>query len=200
MFQMNCSNCAGLIKSPLLAEVRFIECPHCSDTVLVKNVVVSNKKGPVSIRSSFESFLRFSKVIFQLKKYNFDLKTKYVISERLTKQLIRDGFRLKISYDLYCKINFDEKKRLARLLDISYEGAAIEFTGRGQLPEYNSEMNFQLLLPGYAEALSFPAKVVWIRIPAKGTISPRITMGLLFKDIEKHTHERLCGFIWSSPR
>lgn len=200
MLQMNCSNCFGLIKSPLLAEVRFIECPQCLDTVLVKNVVVSDKKSPISINSFFKNFLRFAKVIFQLRKYNFDLKTKYVISERLTKQLIRDGFRLKISYDLYCNINFDEKKRLARLLDISYEGAGIEFTGRGNLPENNSEMKFQLLLPGYVEELSFPAKVVWIRIPAKGTISPSITMGLQFKDIEKSTHKCLCGFIWGSPR
>ena len=200
MLQMNCSNCAGLIKSPLLAEVRFIECPQCLDTVLVENVVVSNKKNPVSLRPFFKNFLRFTKVIFQLNKYNFDLKTKHVISERLTKQLIRDRFRLAISYALFCEINFDEKNRLARLLDISSEGAGIEFTGRGQLPENNSEMKFQLLLPGDAEVLSLPTKVVWIRTPAKGTISPSITLGLQFKDIEKNTLKRLSGFIWDSPR
>jgi len=113
MLQMNCSNCAGLIKSALLAEVHFIECPQCLDTVLVENVVVSNKKNPVSLHPFFKNFLRFTKVIFQLNKYNFDLKTKHVISERLTKQLIRDRFRLEISYVLFCEINFDEKNRLA---------------------------------------------------------------------------------------
>ena len=200
MLQMNCSNCVGLIKSPLLAEIRFIECPHCLDTVLVNNVVVSNKKNPVSLRPFFKNFLRFAKVIFQQNKYNFDLKTKYVINERLTKQLIRDGFRLKISYELFCEINFDEKNRLARLLDISYEGAGIELTGRGLFPENNSETKFQLLLPGDAEVLSFPAKVVWIRTPAKGTISPSIILGLQFKDIEKNTHKCLSDFIWDSPR
>lgn len=114
--------------------------------------------------------------------------------------LIRDDFRLKISYDSYAQINFDERKRLARLLNISYGGAGIEFTEHGQLPKNKSETEFQLLLPGYAEALSFPAKVVWVRNPAKDTISPSITMGLQFKDIDKNTHKYLSGFIWGIPK
>ena len=118
MLQMNCSNCDGLIKSALLAEVQVIECPQCVEIVAVKNVVVL--PPPISISSYLKNFLRSVKVIFQLNKYNnFDLKTKYVISERLPKLLLRDDFRLKISHDLYGQINFDENKRLARLLNIS---------------------------------------------------------------------------------
>jgi len=201
MFQMNCANCGGLINSPLLAEVHVLECPHCVEIVVVKNVVVLNEKGSISVSSFVKNFLRSAKTIFQLKKYNnFDLKTKRVIGERLSNLLIRDDFRLKISYDSYGQINFDERKRLARLLNISYGGAAIEFTEHGQLPKNKSETEFQLLLPGYAEALSFPAKVVWIRHPAKDTISPSITMGLQFKDIDKNTHKYLSGFIWGSPK
>jgi hypothetical protein len=199
MLQMNCSNCDGLIKSTLLAEVQVIKSPNRVEIVAVKNVVVL--PPPLTTSSCLKNFLRSIKGIFRLKKYNnFDLKTKYVIGERLPEPLLRDDFRLKISYDLYGQINFGENKRFARLLNISYEGAGIEFTERGQLPENNSEATFQLLLPGYAEALSFPAKVVWIENPAEGTISPSITMGLQLKDIDKKTHKCLCGFIWGSPK
>ena len=47
MLQMNCSNCDGLIKSALLAEVQVIECPQCVEIVAVKNVVVSPSPPPL---------------------------------------------------------------------------------------------------------------------------------------------------------
>lgn len=200
MFQMNCPNCGRLVNSPPLADARPIECPQCSETVIVKNVRFINKQPSTNYKSSLKDILYFSKSILKLNKFSFDLKKKYVMRERLSKNLIRDGYRLNINNNLYCEINFEEKKRLARLLNLSYEGAGIEFTERGQLPENNTETLLTLLLPEHAESFSLPANVVWIRTPSKDTIFPSITMGLQFNNIEKKTHRYLSNFIWGSSR
>jgi len=196
MLQMNCSNCGGLIKSPLLAEVQVIECPQCEEIVGVNNVVVSSKKFSISLRSSLKNLLLAARDKFQLNKlHNLDAQTKYDIDKRLAKLLKRDDFRLNMSYDLYVQINFDNNKRLARLINVSSTGAAVEFAERGQVPENNSETKFQLLLLGYAETLSFLARVVWSRKQTMDTLSPSITMGLQFRKIDEETRACLWDFI-----
>ncbi len=196
MLQTNCSNCGGLIKSPLLAEVQVIECPQCEEIVRVKNVVVSTKKFSISLRSSLKNLLLAARDKFRLNKSHLlDVQTNYDVDKRLAKLLRRDDFRLSMSDDLYVQINFDSNKRLARLLNISSIGAAIEFAEHGQLPENNSEIKLQLPLSGYAESLSLLGRVVWSMIPAKDTISPSITMGVQFKDIDEETRACLWAFI-----
>jgi hypothetical protein len=207
MFQMNCSNCGELIKSPLLAEIQVIECPECEEIARVQNVVVSIQKTSFSFRSSLKNLLFAARNKFRLNKSHLlDTQPSYDIDKRLAKLLRRDDFRLDMSYDLYVQINFDSNKRLARLLNISSIGAGIEFAERGQLakdnseinlqlPENNSEINLQLPLSGDAEPLSLLGRVIWGRIPEKDTIFPSITMGLQFKEIDEETRARLWDFI-----
>jgi len=196
MFQMNCSNCGGLIKSPLLAEVQVIECSQCEEIVRVKNVVVSAKIFSKNLRSSLKNLLLAARDKFRLNKSHIlDVQTNYEIGKRLAKLLRRDDFRLNMSYDLYVQIDFDSHKRLARLSNISSIGAGIEFAGHGQLPENNSEIKLQLPMSGYAESLSLPGRVVWLWIPAKETISPTITMGVQFNDIDEEMRAYLWDFI-----
>ena len=117
MFQMNCSNCSELIKSPLLVEVQVIECPQCEEIVGVKNVVVSTKEFSISLRSSLKKLLIAARNKFRLNKSHIiDVQTSYEVDKRLAKILRRDDFRLDMSYDLYVQINFDSNKRLAKLL------------------------------------------------------------------------------------
>jgi len=199
MFQMNCENCGELIKSLRLAEVQVVECIECAKIVVVKNVVVSNENESNKNRTSLKNFLRTTKTKFRMKKYdNTNLMKKNITDDRLTKHLVRDDYRLKISDDLFGQINFDQNKRLARILNISYEGAGIEFSERGDLPTNDSEAQLQLLLPGYDEILSIPAKVSWTKNPGKNTINPSVTMGLHFRDIDLYTHKCLSGFIWGN--
>ena len=196
---MNCVNCGELIKSPLLAEKHVLECPECAEIITVKNVVASNDNVSDQKNPSLKNFLRSTKTKFRMKKFdNTNLMQKNITDERLTKHLVRDDFRLKISDDLYGQINFAHTKRLTRILNISYEGAGIEFSDRGELPTVDSETQLHLLLPGYEEVLAFPAKIVWARNPTEETINPSITMGLQFMEIDKNTHKCLCGFIWGS--
>ena len=202
MFEMQCSNCEGLVKSPLLAEVQVIVCPQCEEIVVVKNVVISSSNISRGLRSSLTNSLFAARDKFRLNKsHNLNVQSKYAIDKRLARLLKRDDFRLKISDNVYVQINFEGNKRLAKLLNISSTGAAIEFVLRGQLPEHNplpensSEVHFELLLPGHAESLSFLARVAWCKKPMKNTISPTISMGLQFKEIDEDTRACLWDFI-----
>lgn len=199
MFQMNCSNCGGIIKSPLLVEVQVIECPQCEKIVGIKNVIVSKKKFSISLRSSLKKLLLAARDKFRLNKSHVvDAQSSYEIDKRIAKLLRRDDFRLDVSYDIYVQINFDGHKRLAKLLNISPIGAGIEFAEGDLLPDDNAEIGFELPLPGDAESLTLHGRVVWRKIPAKDTLFPCTTMGLQFKDVDEATNACLWDFIVNS--
>lgn len=196
MLQMNCQNCGGLIKSPLLAEVQLFVCPQCKEIVVVNDVVISNPKKSISLRSSLKDLLLSASKKFLINKVNnLNSQENCDIDKRLAMLTRRDDFRLKIYYDFIVNIKFDSNKISAKLLNVSSTGAAIEFFEQGQIPENDSETEFQLLFPGQSKQLSLPARVVWSSKPTKGTITPTVTMGLQFKNIDQKTRSCLWDFI-----
>ncbi len=196
---MNCSNCSGLIKSPRLSEVQLFLCPQCEEIVVVENVAISTPKTSIKLLSSLKNLLLSARDKFQINKCNkLDMQTKYEVDKRLAKLLRREDFRLSMSRDFFVQISFDINKRSARLLNISSTGASIELFELGLLPEDGSETKFQLLFPGQTEPLSLLARVVWIEKPDEGAISPTITMGLQFKDVDEKIRSHLWGFIVSA--
>jgi predicted RNA-binding Zn-ribbon protein involved in translation (DUF1610 family) len=196
MLQMNCQNCGGIIKSPLLAEVQLFVCPQCREIVVVKDVVISTQKISTVLQFSLKNMLLSAKEKFQLNKSNnLYPQENYDIDKRLAMLLKREDFRLKLSYDFLVQIKFDNHKISARLLNISSTGAAIEFFEQGQLPEDDSEIIIQLLFPGHSKPLFLPARVVWSSKLTKCTISPAVTMGLKFKNIDQKTRSCLWDFI-----
>lgn len=192
---MNCPNCDGLIKSPHLVEVQLFLCPHCEEIIVVENVVISESKASINLYSSLKKLLLSAKEKFQFNKANEKLKAKYEVDQRLAKFLRRDDFRLNISHDFFVQTTFADHTRSARLFNISSTGAAIEFFELGPLPEDESEAKLQLLLPGDAEPLWLLARVVWSGKLAKVEVSPTITTGLQFMDIDEKTRARLWDFI-----
>jgi len=199
MLQMNCSNCDGLIKSPHLAEVQIFLCPQCEEIVIVEDVVISTEKTPFDLRSSLKNLLFAAREKFQRNKSeNLELQTKYEINKRLARLLKRDDFRLNLSLDFFVQIGSGRDKRSARLLNISSTGAAIEIFDLGQLPDKDSETTFQLQLPGQEEPSSLLAGVIWSGKPENIPVSPTITMGLHFKDMDEETRACLWDFIVNS--
>ena len=206
MLQMNCPKCDGLIKSPLLVEVRDIKCSQCHETVEIKNVVVSTRnfsmqRSDLTNRvSHYKKLLREVEKEMQNKEIDAPLNKKNS-SDNLRSSLkdlllaARDNFRLNLSYDLYVQINFETHKRLARLLNISSTGAAIEFVDRGQVPGNNAVIKCQLLLPGYTESLQVVARVVWSRKLDQGVIPQSVNMGVQFKDLDEKTRSCIWDFI-----
>ena len=193
---MNCSNCSGLIKSPHLAEVQIFLCPQCEEIVVVENVIISNEKIPFDLHYSLKNLLFAAREKFQRNKSeNLELQTKYEINKRLARLLKRDDFRLNLSHDFFVRIGSGREKRSARLLNISSTGAAIEIFDLGQLPEKNSETKFQLQLPGQEEPSLLIARVVWSGKSEDIPVSPTITLGLHFKNMDEETRACLWDFI-----
>jgi c-di-GMP-binding flagellar brake protein YcgR len=120
---------------------------------------------------------------------------KYDLDKRLAMLLRRDDFRLKLFYDFLVMIHFRDYKISAKLLNISSTGASIEYFEKAQSPEVDSEMNLQIHIPKQSEPLSVKTKVVWIRKSTMGTVSPTVTMGLRFMNIDEKTRSRLWDFI-----
>lgn len=196
MLQMNCQNCGGLIKSPLLAEVQLFVCPQCKEIVVVKDVVISTKKRSIALRASLQNLLNSAREKFLKNRLsNLCTHENQDIDKRLAMLLRREDFRLKMSYDFLVQVKFKSHKISAKLLNISSTGAAIEFFEQGQLPENGSETEFQLLLTGHPDPLALLARVVWTSKPTKGAISPVVTMGLQFKKIDQKTRSCLWDFI-----
>ncbi len=211
MLEMNCPRCNGLIKSPLLIELKTVDCSQCHENVEVKNVVVATKNFSMQRNDLTSRISHYKKLLRDVEKeikgHNTDenlKKNRPNSAENLRSSLkelllaARDNFRLNMSYDLYVQINFDNHKRLARLLNISSTGAAIQLTGRGQVPEHNSQIKLELLLPGYAETLPLLARVVWSRKPANDTPSQSVEVGLQFISIDEETRACIWDFIVDS--
>lgn len=171
-------------------------CPQCKEIVEVKDVVISTPTKSLKLKSSLRKLLSSAKEKIQRSKAdNLDLQTKYAIDQRLARFLRRDDFRLSLSHELFVQIKFGTTKRSARLLNISSTGAAVELFELGQLPEKDSEIIFNLLLPGQEEALTILARDVWSGKLEKDTVSPKITMGLQFKDMNEATRSYIWEFI-----
>jgi uncharacterized Zn finger protein (UPF0148 family) len=199
MLQMDCPNCGKRIESPLLVEVQLFVCPECEEIILVEDVVISSPKPSANLRSSLKSLLISARDKFRYNKFNdTDLQAKINVNDRLRRLLRREDFRLKMAYDFLVQISFCGNKRPAKLLNISSTGAAVEFFEDGQLPEHNSEAKFQLLLPGSSEPLALLARVVWVRKSENGTLSPAVTMGLQFKNIDGQASSCLWDFVVNS--
>lgn len=211
MFQMECQNCRAVINSPLLVELRTIECLHCQETVKVKDVIVSTKSFSIQRNDLLNRIPLYKKLLREVEKELQEMKQDDKVSNRsensvlqfraLLKDLLlgaRDNFRLDMPCDLFIEVGFDNKKRLARLINLSSKGAAVEFVGRGDLPQNNSAINLHLLLPGHAESLSLHATVAWIRKPTREASAEHVNMGLQFSGLDKKTHDCVWDFIVSS--
>jgi hypothetical protein len=171
-------------------------CPQCEEIVVVEDVVISTEKGLFDLRFSLKNLLFAAREKFQRKKSeNLELETKYEINKRLARLMRRDDFRLNLSRDFFVQIGVGEKKRSARLLNISSTGAAIEIFDLGQLPDEDSETKFYLQLPGKEEPSSLLARVIWSGKPENIPVSPTTTMGLQFKDMDEEARACLWDFI-----
>jgi hypothetical protein len=208
MIQMNCPKCNGLIKSPLLVELPEIECPQCRVNVKVHNVAVSTKNFFMQRNDLIKRIFNYKKLLEEVEKEIEQGKKDQDSTENTRKSAddlrsflkdlllaARDNFRLNMSYDLYVQINFDGDKRFAKLVNISSTGACIELVDRGQFPGNNTEIKFQLLLPGDKESLSLLARVICNRIVAKDTTSQSVNVGVQFKDIDEEVRSCLWNFI-----
>jgi len=211
MFQMECPDCSHVIKSPLLVELQSVDCSQCRKSVKVKDVVVSTKSFSIHRKDLLNRISLYKKLLGEVEKEMQSMNKEETVATQTKKSVdsfraflkdllqgARDHYRLDMSHDFYVETSFDNKNRLARLINLSSKGAAIEFLERGQLPQRNAAIGLQLLLPGYAEPLSFQATVAWGSKPPEHSTTEPVKMGLQFKNLDEKTQACLWDFIMNA--
>ena len=111
---------------------------------------------------------------------------------------VRDKYRLDMPDNVYTEMGYDGKKRLGRMVNLSPQGACIEFIDRGELPPSGSETTLQFLLPEQHEFISLRATVVWTRQLTNDTYSRFVNFGVIFTELDENTYDCIWGFIIDS--
>ena len=208
MFEMECPDCNNVIKSPLLVELQSVDCSQCNKSVTVKDVVVSTKSFSIQRKDLLSRISLYKRLLGEVEKEMQSMNKEEKVATQtknsvdsfrsFLKDLLlgaRDNYRLEISHDFYVEVTYDNKSRLARLVNLSSKGAAIEILERGQLPQNNAIIGLQLLLPGHAEPLSLHATVAWGRKSPEGSKAEPVKMGLRFRNLDEKTQACLWDFI-----
>lgn len=208
MLQMNCPNCKEVIKSPFLAEVTTLECGHCKENVLVKDVYISTKNFIMHREDFLNRTFRFQKLLREVEKERSLMANSQTVSTKsrdsidqfyssLQELLVgaRNSYRLEITCDLQVEVNDNNRISKGRVLNLSTEGASIELMEFESLPRKKSELKVLLSIPELSENLCTPAKVVWTKEQV-GDHSPQSAiLGVTFIDIDEHTHSCIWNYI-----
>lgn len=208
MLQMNCPQCNGIIRSPLLAEISTVECGQCKENVAVQDVFVSTNGFVMHRDDLLKRIFRYQTLLREVEQELLLMENNESVSEATRKSIrqfhttiqellvgSRKNFRLEIPFDLPVEFDFSNQKIKGRLKNLSSEGASIELEMRGKPPQMRSPVRFELPLPGIPEPLALRAKVVWVRV-LKNDESPQTAfIGLNFTHLNEKVHDCIWDFI-----
>lgn len=208
MLQINCPKCSAVIKSPYLAELSSTHCSNCNEDVTVKDIYVATKGFTMHRDDLLNRISRFQKLLSEVEKEIRLLEGNETVSKTtqnninnfyatLQELLIgaRNNFRLDVRDELAVEMGYDDQSRTGRLVNLSCEGASLEFDGAGGGPRNKTEIKLQFALPGVDDPLSLQAKVAWIREVPKGADPPKVKIGAKFINPDEHVRNTLWHYI-----
>ena len=211
MLQMNCPKCKGVIKSPYLAELSTTYCDHCKEDVTVQDVFVATKGFTMHRDDLLNRISRFQKLLSEVEKEIRLLENNETVSKTTQSSInnfyatlqelltgARSNFRLDVNDDLSIEMGYNNDKETGKLVNLSSEGASLEFAALNERPRNKAEVTVQFALPGVAERLSLLAKVVWIREVNKGEESRIIKVGVKFMNLDDEVRDTLWNYIVSN--
>ena len=206
MLQMNCPKCKKLIKSPFLAELSTIECVHCKDSVAVKDVFVKTKSFMIHRDDLLNRIYRYQTLLQEVEKERLLLAKSGEISATTQKNIenfsatlqelligARKNFRLEVPSGLSVEIACGSDVYAGRLVNLSTEGASVEFDMLDNLPKNGSAIKMKWQLPEVSAPLSATANVVWQK-KLKGENESHLTVfGVKFVRLDEDAR----SFIWN---
>ena len=208
MLQINCPKCSAVIKSPYLAELSTTHCKQCNEDVTVENIYVATKGFTMHRDDLLNRIARFQRLLVEVEKEIKLLESQETVSKTtqnninnfyatLQELLIgaRNNFRLDVPDPLSVEMSFKNHRRAGRLINLSSEGASLEFDGPGEKPRNKSEVNLQFALPGVDEPFSILARVVWIREVLKSGKPPEIKVGTRLVNLDEQIRNTVWDYI-----
>ena len=211
MLQMNCPKCREVIKSPYLAELSSTHCDHCKEDVAVGDVFVATKGFTMHREDLLKRISRFQKLLSEVEKEIRLLENNETVSKTTQSSInnfyatlqelltgARSNFRLDVPEDLSIEMGYNNGKETGKLVNLSSEGASLEFAELNERPRNKAEVTVQFLLPGTIERLSLLAKVVWIREVNRDAESRIIKVGVKFMNLDNKVRDTLWDYIVSN--
>jgi len=208
MLQMNCPNCKGVISSPFLAEVASIECGHCKENVQVVDVFVKTKSFTIHRDDLIKRIVRYRNLLREVEKEQSMLENDSTVSDATKRSVsqfyvtlqellagARNNFRLAVPFDMPIEIASGAIGCVAKLTNLSSEGASISLLCADKLPRANAELLLKFSLPNNSEPMSVRGRVIWIRKQNKKDSCEIATIGVSFVGLEDEIRHRLWDFI-----
>ena len=207
MLQMDCPNCAGVIKSQFLADLSTIECGQCNRTIPVKDVFITTKSFVMHREDFLNRTFRFQKLLREVEKELLLMTNNKEVSPRSLESLeqfysslqellagARNSYRMEIPGALHVEITDGKRKFEGKLLNLSTEGASIEFLESDKPPRIKSEINILLPFPVFSEHLYTRARIVWTREQSDNK-RHHIIFGVTFTGIDENTQNCIWNYI-----
>lgn len=208
MLQMSCPQCKGLITSPFLAEVSSVECTHCREKVAVEEVYVATEHFTMHRGDFLNRIFRFQKLLGEVEKERNILANDETASKKSRESIdkfyaslqellagARDSYRMAVPEDMPVDVRHQNKVIKGSLINVSAEGASIEFAESQDVPRKKSEIEISLALPGCDDPLHIPTSVVWAREQKGGPSPHNATIGVTFKHMTDESRACLWNYI-----
>jgi hypothetical protein len=207
MLKMKCSSCEKEIRSPLLAEIGSISCPHCRMDTPVNDIIVSAQGYSYHRDDLIKRQFRYKTLIAEVTKERELLENSPASSAESIKSLDRflatleemmAGARdhLRIEFDRHMPVAYKTKQLSSsgRLLNLSMQGACLEVEGGNQLPKKKAAIALRLSLPGEQDSVILNGTVAWIKKSLKKK-NPYPLIGVNFTPLDQDVHAVLWAFI-----
>jgi hypothetical protein len=211
MLQMNCPKCREVIKSPYLAELSTTHCNHCNEDVTVQDVFVATKGFTMHRDDLLNRISRFQKLLAEVEKEIRLLENNESVSKTTQRNInnfyatlqelligARSNFRLDVADDLAIEMGYNNNQETGKLVNLSSEGASLEFEALNERPRNKTEVTVQFMLPGIAEQLSLLGRVAWIREINKDAETRIIKVGVKFMNLDDKVRDILWNYIVSN--
>ena len=208
MLQTNCPKCKGVIESPFLNELKSAKCDQCQKIVTVGDVFVATGGFTVHREDLRKRISRYERLLKEAEEERSIMASDDTVSSETNQSFdqfclairellvgARSHFRLKMTCDLYVQISADNHESKAKLIDISTEGASLEFEMFANLLRSKSSITLQITLPESQEPISALAKVAWVRRMTRESAGDHYRIGVKFVDLDEKARTRIWSFI-----
>lgn len=198
MLKMKCPACEVDIVSPFLAEINQIDCPHCYESVPVKEVVVFSN-GFSYFRSQLTcQIYRYKELLHEAQNDYQQLVQNpraHAKSKETSKRLVstleeimagtRNNYRVELSNKHLISYRCNDIVGAGGLLNLSANGACLQLDSNKFIPDKGQQISLILSFPGVPKAFTLNGKVAW-QSPSQRMVGQH-EIGVIFQEVDKDT-------------
>ncbi len=207
MLMMKCPKCQNYIRSPLLAELRVIDCDQCQTQAPVTNVLISSNGFTFERNDLLKRFYRYRKLLDEVIEERNSMSVNNNASDASLRSLekfmsvlqgmmagARDHYRCELERPIPVTLRYLEQECNGTIYNMSMDGACIETASINPLPRVNGVITLRFQLPGQLACHSVTGEICWTQ---KGDSDAKHShsFGVRFTSLENSSRDDLWQFI-----